>query len=262
MELSNLGRSAPDGRALAATLLRAARAAAARGLACLRRALPQTCGLCAAPCGDALICGDCLRALPRSLAACPVCAAPATDGAVCGACLARPPPFAAAVAAFIYRYPVDRLVHAFKYGGHLALAAPLAEALHGAVRNARGPCPELIVALPLSASRQRERGFNQAREIARWIARRAGVPLVDGLTRVRDALPQAGLPRDVRVRNLRGAFAGSAVLAGRRVAIVDDVMTTGATLAAAARAARAAGAQDVAAWVVARTLPPWEGVDA
>jgi ComF family protein len=181
---------------------------------------------------------------------------PAPAGSVCGECLARPPPFAAAVAGWTYAFPVDQLIHAFKYGGQLALAEPLAAALLDAViRRARAP-PDVIVALPLSVARQRERGFNQAAEIARRVARAVNRPLVSGLARARDAPPQAALAWNERARNVRGAFVGQPCLAGKRVAIVDDVMTTGATLASAARAARRAGAVAVEAWVVARTLPP------
>jgi ComF family protein len=171
-------------------------------------------------------------------------------------CLARPPPFAAAVAAWTYAFPVDRLIHAFKYGGQLALAEPLATALVAAVVNCARAPPDAIVALPLSVARQRERGFNQAAEIARRVARVMDRPLVSGLARARDAPPQAALAWNERARNVRGAFVGQPCLVGKRVAIVDDVMTTGATLASAARAARRAGALAVEAWAVARTLPP------
>ena len=234
----------------------------------LRRLLPQACALCAAASGDALLCPACTTALPGVGPACPVCALPAirsdpSPGArasPCGACLARPPPFSRSVAAWIYAFPVDRLVQALKYGGRLALAEPLGDALAAAVLATPRALPQVVVPLPLAPARQRERGFNQAHEIARRVAARIAVPLAAGLDRRGDAPPQASLPWSARARNVRAAFAGRPSLNGRRVALVDDVMTTGATLAAAARAARRAGAVDVEAWVVARTLPPVESL--
>jgi ComF family protein len=150
----------------------------------------------------------------------------------------------------VYAYPLDRLVVALKYRGVLAYADYLADALARRI-DVR---PDAIVAVPLSPARQRQRGFNQADEIARRLARTHGVPLCHGLRRVVEAPAQAALGRRERVRNLRDAFVGLPALAGRRIALVDDVLTTGATLAAASRAARRAGADVAAAWVVARTL--------
>jgi ComF family protein len=222
----------------------------------LQRALPQACVLCAAPSGNALLCARCNDALPRIGIACPSCGLPSTRRAVCGACLARPPPFAAAIAAWTYEFPIDQLLQALKYGNALALAEPLAGELAAAVRRRTDTRADAIVALPLAPARQRQRGFNQAHEIARRLAVSLRLPLLRGLARVRDSPPQATLAWSDRSRNVRGAFVGNASLRGRTVAIVDDVMTTGATLAAAAEAARRAGALAVEAWVVARTLPP------
>ena len=170
---------------------------------------------------------------------------------MCGACLRKPPPFDATRAAFVYAYPVDRLIHALKYGARLAYA----EFFAGALAARIGSSPDVLVPLPLAASRQRQRGFNQAREIVRQLARIVHVPVAAGLTRIRDTPAQASLPWHLRAKNVAGAFACDPILAGKRIAIVDDVMTTGATLTAAAGAARRAGVLGVEAWVVARTLP-------
>ena len=177
---------------------------------------------------------------------------------MCGACLTRPPRFARTLAACSYAYPLDRLVQALKYGRQLALAQPLGDALAAAVLRAPGPQhrPQALAAVPLAAARQRERGFNQAIEIARVVARRVGLPLVHGLVRTAHGPAQATLPWARRRRSVRGAFACERSFPGLHVALVDDVMTTGATLEAAADALLRAGAARVDAWVVARTLPP------
>ena len=144
--------------------------------------LPQRCELCVARTDGALLCDACARSLPRIAAACPVCALPSAGSDVCGACLAHPPPYAATIAAFAYAFPVDRLLQRIKYGGRIALAewagAALAAAVRATLAGRTGrDRPDRIVALPLAAARQRERGFNQAREIAVRVARGTGLPL-------------------------------------------------------------------------------------
>ena len=222
----------------------------------LRLSLPQCCVLCTAASDDALLCAACIDDMPRTLQACPTCATPTAGGLCCGTCLAKPPPQAATVAAWRYSFPVDRLLHAFKYRGHLALAEPFSDAVVAAVVTRGEPLPDCVVALPLAKERQRARGFNQSQEIARRVAAKLGVGCASVLRRVRDTPPQAGLKLDARTRNVRGAFEADAVIAGQRVAIIDDVMTTGATLNEAAKVLRRMRALRVDAWVVARTPPP------
>jgi len=220
----------------------------------LRRSLvEQDCVLCAAPSGARLFCDGCAGELPRLDAACPRCAGPSPGGAVCGACLQSPPSFDATVAAWRYEFPVDRLVHALKYGGRLALAEAFAAALAPALGASRA---DAVVPMPLSSERLRSRGFNQAMEIARHLGRRAGTRVDPHLAaRVRNTLPQTDLPHDARAENVRGAFECTGLVAGMTVAVVDDVMTTGASLEELARTLKAAGAAAVENWVVARTWP-------
>jgi ComF family protein len=224
----------------------------------LAAALPVRCLLCHDASGATLLCAPCMHSLPALPLACPRCALPSPDARVCGRCLAKLPPFAATLAPLVYAFPVDRLVQALKYSHQIAVAVPLAEALAAAVQRlpAESPRPELIVPMPLSRARQRGRGFNQSAEIARLLARRSGIAIAHLLARPLDTPAQAGLPWRERQRNVRGAFVARGIVGGRHVAIVDDVMTTGATMQAAATALLAAGAARVEAWVVARALPP------
>lgn len=155
----------------------------------------------------------------------------------------------------LYAFPVNILVQRLKYAAELPLADFLAEQVAQAV--AAQPLPDLILPMPLHPRRLGERGFNQAVEIGRKLALRLGVPLhAEACQRLRDTPAQAGLDLEARRRNLRGAFQCDADLAGLRVALLDDVMTSGASLDELAQAARNAGARAVEAWVVARTLPP------
>jgi ComF family protein len=213
----------------------------------------QDCVLCGAGDEGRLVCRRCDASLARWPHACARCALPlAAPAGHCGQCLRRPPAFDAATAAFAYGFPVDRLLQRFKFAGDLAMGRWLAHALLDATRAQAAP--RLIVPAPLSRSRLRERGFNQAGEIARVLARGLDIPMaVAGLSRVREDPPQTSLDARARRRNLRGAFHCELALDGWHVALVDDVMTTGATAHEAARALRAAGAARVSAWVVART---------
>jgi ComF family protein len=158
------------------------------------------------------------------------------------------------VSAFDYRFPADRLVARFKFSADLAAGSYLGSALARAASAAR---PDLLVATPASTARLRERGFNPALLLAKRVGRTLGLE-VDGraLAKVRHTPPQSGLDRDSRRRNLRGAFELRRSVEGMRVAVVDDVMTTGSTLAELADVLRKAGARRVSGWVVARTPEP------
>ena len=213
------------------------------------------CVLCLAEAGSDRVCEACSRSLPRPGAACPRCALPLPAAQACGSCLAHPPAFDATVAAFEYRFPIDRLVQRFKFAGDLAIGRWLGECLAQAVAIERRP--DILVAAPIGRARLRERGFNQALELARAVARAHRLPIDPGLVaKVCDTPPQQGLTRSERRANLRDAFRVRGSISGAHIAIVDDVMTTGATAEAMARALRGAGAGRVVAWVLARTPEP------
>jgi ComF family protein len=218
------------------------------------RLLPQDCFLCGEESGAECLCGACHDALPRQPAACPICAVPTTDGVLCGRCQRQPPAFDASRAVFVYAFPVDRIVQALKYRHRLSLAGFFAHAL-----MPLGPPqgPAVLLPMPLHVRRLRERGFNQAVEIARPLARAWGLPLeLAGVQRALNTVPQASLPWKERSVNMRGAFRCDASFAGRTVIVVDDVMTTGATLDELARTLKRHGASRVENLVVTRTPPP------
>jgi ComF family protein len=225
------------------------------------RLLPRDCLLCAAATRRAPICTGCAEELPRMPRACPVCSMPSALGETCGACLRKPPAFDRTIVAFPYGFPIDRLVQGFKFGHRLPIAAFLADAMADALADA-SPAVDLIVPMPLGPVRLRERGFNQSVELARRVAARRGMPCaVEGARRIRDTRPQTELSPAERRRNVRGAFEAGGAVIGRRVAVVDDVMTTGASLAELARTLKSAGALYVENWVVARAFGPDRSAD-
>ncbi len=216
--------------------------------------MPQSCLLCGASSGNASFCPACLADLPwHSDPHCPRCALPTTDSKLCGHCLSDRPAFDRTVALFTYAFPVDALIKALKYRHRLDLISRLALPL--AHRAALSPRPDALIAMPLHPLRLRERGFNQALELAKIIARQLDIPLLpQGAERIRATTPQVDLPWKERAVNLRGAFSSNLDLTGKHVALVDDVMTSGASLHELALALRRQGAREVSAWVVARTL--------
>jgi ComF family protein len=221
----------------------------------LRHLFAGTCFLCRGEAHD-LLCEPCAADLPRLRPPrCPCCALASPAGERCGRCLAHPPAFDATVAALGYVFPADALVQALKFRGQLSVAPVLARCLDEALGRAAEPVA-CVVPVPLSAQRLRARGFNQALEIARCMDGIDGRLQPRLLARARETAAQFDLPWSERQRNVRGAFRVARPLAGATVAVVDDVMTTGATLEEIARTLKAAGASRVVNWVVARTPAP------
>ena len=221
----------------------------------IKQILPaQPCVLCGCMSRDGLWCAACDRALPYLEAAhCPSCALPTPAGEVCGQCLKRPPLLARTTAVFGYAFPLDKLIQAMKYREQLALAHAFAGKL--ARRIDRTDLPDCIIPMPLHPAKLRQRGFNQSQLLAAGVARGLGLELLPhACRRVRDTPPQSALPWKERKKNMRNAFCCDTDLTGRRVALVDDVLTTGASLNALAEAVQKRGAAEISAWVVARTL--------
>lgn len=216
------------------------------------QALPLRCLVCASPGNDGLdLCAACHADLPWNDHACPLCALPLPPdepAAACGACLREPPRQVAAAATFLYAPPIDRLVLRFKFHQDLAAGRLLSQLMLQAVPDfAQHP----LLPMPLHGRRLRERGYDQARELARPLARDLKLPLWNGLCRSRATMAQSTLDAEARRQNLRGAFAVQAA-PPPRLTLVDDVMTTGATLDAAVRALRRSGLREATLWVCAR----------
>lgn len=207
--------------------------------------------------GDA-VCEACARALPnRPPSACPRCGLPGLDGGCCAACEREKPAYDATLALYDFVFPVDAMVHALKYRHRLSMASFFGAALAARAQDF-GAHVNLILPMPLHPRRLAERGFNQAVELARPLARVRGLPLgLAVVSKLRDIPAQAGLDREARLRNPRGAFECDVSLQGQRVIVVDDVMTTGATLGELARTLKRQGASWVGNVVVARTPAPY-----
>jgi ComF family protein len=226
--------------------------------------LPPRCALCGLPSGHRAVCTGCCADLPWLTLTCDRCGLPLPPGAFrCapGDCELPPgSPVTRLRAPLAYDYPVDRLVQRAKFGR----ALPVCDALGELLVEGLGPqvpasgLPPLVVPVPLHWQRQHRRGFNQAAEIARVVARATGWPLrPDALRRPRPTREQSALTAEARRRNLRRAFTAAGAIEGRAVVLVDDVITTGATVEGAAAALAAAGVGAIEAWAVARTCRRW-----
>ena len=224
-------------------------------------AWPSQCALCHGW-GWSRLCDACIDRHAAPATRCPRCALRLIGHAgLCGRCLVHPPGFDAALAALDYAPPWDGLIARYKFHEALDLRDALAERLLTAWAQAGRPAPGLLLPVPLGVARLRERGYNQAWELARRLARRLGAPANAGLLlRLRETTQQMALPLGERAANVQGAFAVDPLqrgqLQGRDVTVVDDVMTTGATFEEIARVLRSAGARRLQVWALARTPAP------
>lgn len=228
----------------------------------LLQQIPSQCAVCRGW-GTQAICTACTERFAAPVPRCERCALQVPSGvSTCGACLVDPPSFDGALAAVDYAHPWSTLIAQFKFHAAMDLSQAFSTSLHAAQQQRAGsPAPDLLLPVPLSAQRLRERGYNQAWELTRRVARlRDAKADPHLLLRVKDTPHQLALPPDQRSANVRGAFAVEplrrAELRGRSVAVIDDVMTTGATFGEIARVLKQAGASRVEAWALARTPRP------
>ena len=181
------------------------------------------------------LCRDCAADLPRNE---PACA----------------PPFDNSFVPFRYAYPLDHLVRGLKFRNELACGRVLGQLFASQLLARCAPMPETIIPVPLAPGRYRQRGYNQATELALPIRRATGIALrSDVVIRQRETMEQAGLDRKARGRNVTGAFAAVAPLRARHVAILDDVVTTGSTVRELAQVLEQSGAEQIEIWAIART---------
>jgi ComF family protein len=223
--------------------------------------LPEHCPCCGGLTGTRLaFCDACRAALPFNDPACPRCALPLPSGTpigtLCGRCSRQPPPYRQAFAALSYQPPVSQLISGLKFRRQLYLVAPLAWLMIDRLGRI-DPLPDLLIPVPLHPLRLRERGFNQSLELARALASHHNLKLDWRCChRVRATPAQTGLDEKDRRRNLRAAFQVNGDLRGRHAVILDDVITTGATIRELSRTLLRAGAGRVDVWALARTPPP------
>jgi ComF family protein len=222
--------------------------------------LPPYCLLCGQAGSEQRdLCAACAADLARNRVCCPRCALPLDAPApLCGECLQREPPFAAAFAPFVYASPLDQLIMRLKFGRSLAAGRVLSELWFDELRSMPPVLPEVLIPVPLHPARLRERGYNQALELARPLAKLLGIALHDDvLARTRPTPAQSNLDAIERRQNLRDAFSvASGATLPTHVAVIDDVMTTGATLHECARTLLRAGVARVDAWALARAPKP------
>jgi ComF family protein len=201
------------------------------------------------------LCRACLADLPQNYYPCPRCGAvlPQATKTPCGECQRNPPHFDHAHIPFRYAPPLIRFITGLKFHGQLAEARLLGELLLASLATTAYPLPECLIPVPLHPIRLRERGYNQALELARPLSQRLHLPLEPHVVqRQRHTLPQSELSGSARRRNLRHAFRLDAPLPYQHVALIDDVVTTGSTLNELARVLRQSGVKSIQIWAVAR----------
>ena len=197
------------------------------------------------------VCLSCIADLPRIVSACPRCGTPRSTALVCGACARSAPQCHAVFAGFRYLFPIDRMIHDWKYHGRSHWLPVLADGLLERLKRDLHSTPQVLIPVPLHARRQYWRGFNQAGVLADYLGARLHIPVWKQVVRTRATPSQTGLARGGRRQNMRGAFALNTPLPRWRIALVDDVYTTGATAGELARLLLERGAVEIQMWCLA-----------
>lgn len=200
------------------------------------------------------LCQDCHQKLPWNKVACRQCALPLEQGTLCGVCATDPPAFSRCIAPLRYEPPVSDFIVQLKFQQQLRYSHVLGRLLAAAVGEANSQAlPEYLIPVPLHYKRLRERGFNQAMEIAKPISRALRIPVLrNHCTRTKSTLPQSRLSASARQRNIRAAFSIKREIAFQHVAIVDDVMTTGETVRVFSQLLAEHGVKNIEVWCCAR----------
>lgn len=217
--------------------------------------LPIPCFLCGEFSQQDALCKACINDLPWLDLCCQRCALPLNENGICGQCLQQPPPQQSSLALFRYETPINHCIAAFKFHQQLVFTHLFARLLADKVHQRQRPLPEILIPIPLHASRIRERGYNQSAQLADVLAQKLRVKVdKTSLIRQRNTTPQAGLSGKQRKRNLKQAFAIAKTLPYKHVALVDDVYTTGHTVAEACRCLQQNGVETVEVWTIARAI--------
>ncbi len=216
------------------------------------RLLPASCLLCNEADHGLAICRSCLADLPWQAENCCQQCGLTSNSPICGRCLNQPPAFAQTHAVFQYAYPMDALIPHYKYHHALHLSQTLGELLAQKFIN---QTIDRLIPMPMHPYRIRERGFNQSLELAKVVSKITKIQVdAFGCQRLKHTPPQASLAHKDRIKNVKGVFACNTDFTGQRIALIDDVMTTGASLNELAKVIKKAGAIEVSCYVLARTL--------
>ena len=214
--------------------------------------LQNHCLLCGSS-ATTLLCDPCIDELPVNTSSCQRCDLPLARGALCGECLTRPPSFERAICAFEYGATISLLINRLKHRNTPYVGHFLADFLVEKIRLESAQAIDLLVPVPLYWRDQRRRGYNQAAVITAQLSQKLQVPVVHALSKPRSRPHQQQLSRAQRLRDIRGVFTTTAKLSGKHVGLVDDVITTGATVEAISSQLIRAGAKSVTVFALART---------